>query len=360
MSGKLKFVLTAVFLLSVIAVPALAQKRDLLSPEETLWLKSRNNTIVVYPEENTPPYSYKNSAGNPQGLSIDYLELIAEKIGAKIQYLTPRPRSQILTDIQGGKGDVVATITPDPDKEKFLVFTGNYITSPAVIVVRKDYQKNSGLNLNYFNGKRVAVVNDSALESYVRTNYPRIVVDEMTDDEVSLQQVVLGETDAAVMDVASLSYFLSKQVLSSVKIAGNTGFEYKPSFGIPQNISILQSILEKGLTQISLADRDLLAEKWIAIPNQDKTDDSFVAQVTQNFNLTALYIISALGIMIIAILLLRRRRFPFRYIKKSEDINELKAEFSGLEKVNSMLARELEEVKAEEDRLQGKIESLGK
>ena len=47
---------------------------DILNQEENLWLASRNKTIVVYPIENAPPYSYKNSAGNPQGLAIDYLE----------------------------------------------------------------------------------------------------------------------------------------------------------------------------------------------------------------------------------------------------------------------------------------------
>ncbi len=357
---KLKLVAVISFFLFIVAVPLFAQQRDLLSPEESLWLKSRNNTLVVYPAENTPPYSYKNESGNPEGLSIDYLELIAEKIGAKIQYLTPRPESQIMTDIELGKGDVVAVVTPDKDEEQFLVFTENYVTSPAVIVVRKDYNSRAGLTLNDFNGKRVAVVNGSALESYIRTNYPRVVIDEMTDDEISLQQVVLGETDAATMDVASLSYFLSKQILSSVKIAGDTGFEYKPAFGVPKNIEILQSILEKGLSQITTSDRSLLADKWVAVPGQGKQSDSLWVQIGNSFNIATLYVLFGAGIIVIVILLLRRKRSPLSYFKKAEDINELKAEFSGLEKVSDMLTEEIKEVKAEEDRIQGKIESLGK
>ncbi|KKQ19349.1 MAG: hypothetical protein US45_C0024G0005 [Candidatus Nomurabacteria bacterium GW2011_GWA1_37_20] len=360
MLRKWKFILIIVSLLSITVTPLFAQTKDLLSPSENLWLKSRNNTIVVYPEENAPPYSYKNTAGNPQGLSIDYIELIAEKIGAKIQYLTPRPANQVMEDIQKDKGDVVAIITPDKDKEQFLLFTENYITSPAVIVVRKDYQKNTGLTLNYFNGKRVGVVNDSALEAYIRINYPRVVIDEMTDDEISLQQVVLGEIDAATMDVASLSYFLSKQVLSSVKIAGSTGFEYKPSFGIPKNISILQSILEKGLSQISSSDRALLTEKWIVVPEQEKKENSLFSAIQSNSGVVILYALFGLGIIIVILLRRRHRSFVASYFKKAEDINELRTEVSGLEKVNDMLAKEIKEVKAEEDRIQEKINSLGK
>jgi ABC-type amino acid transport substrate-binding protein len=357
---KFNLVLAISFLLFAIAVPLFAEQKDILSPEESLWLKSRNNTIVVYPAENTPPYSYKNSAGNPQGLSLDYLELIAEKIGVKIQYLTPRPESQIMTDIEQGKGDVVAVITPDKSLEQFLVFTENYVTSPAVIVVRKDYGGKTGLTLNDFNGKRMAVVNGSALESYIRTNYPRVVVDEMTDDEISLQQVVLGETDGAAMDVASLSYFLSKQILSSVKIAGDTGFEYKPAFGIPKNKVILQSILEKGLSQISASDRSLLADKWVIVPGEDKKHDSLLNEIENSFNAATLYVLLGLCVVIAAVLFLRRRRFGLSYFKKAEDINKLRAEVSGLEKVSDILAREINEVKAEEDKLQGKIESLTK
>src|ERR1035437_8987903 len=133
-----KFILISVFVLIFSALPALAQTKDLLSPAETLWLQERNNTIVVYPEQNDPPYSYQNPAGNIQGLSIDYIELIAQKIGVKIQYLTPRSRDQINTDIQAGKGDV-AFFSQDTTKAVYLLFTESYATVPVVIVVRKDY-----------------------------------------------------------------------------------------------------------------------------------------------------------------------------------------------------------------------------
>ena len=357
---KFKYIFITTLLLFIVALSSFAQTKDLLSPEETLWLQSRNNTIVVYPEENNPPYSYKNSAGNPQGLAIEYLDLIAEKIGAKIQYLTPRSRSQVMTDFQAGKGDVVASVTPDTNKEQFMVFTGNYLTSPAVIVVRKDYNSNAGLNLNDFNGKRVAVINSSALESYMRINYPRVVIEEVTDDEIGLQQVVLGEADAAAMDVASLSYFLSKQVLNSVKVIGNTGFEYKPSFGISKTIPILQSIIEKGLSQISTSDRSLLNDKWIVVPAQNSQQDtSLLAQIRDNVSIITLYVLFGLGVIVIVVLLIKRRN-PMAYFTKPREISELEHEVFGLEKSNTVIAEELKIIKEQEDRLEKKIDSIGK
>lgn len=357
---KLKFILkfTLIFVFCIVSVRVSAQTDNLLFPEENLYLKSRNNTIVVYPEQNRPPYSYQSASGNLQGLSIDYLELIADKIGVKIQYLTPRSRSQIANDIQSGKGDVVALSMYNEDREKYLIFTESYITVPVVIVVRKDYEKRSGLTLNDFNGKRVSMIDASAIEEYVHKNYPRVVIEKVTDDEVSLQQIVLGEVEAGVMDVASLSFYLSKQVLSSVKIVGNTGLDYKPAFALLKDKTMLQSILEKGLSQISTNDRSLLVDKWVALPGENKKDTSLLAMVQNNMSIATLYTLFGVGILTILFFLLRHKSLGGRYFRKVHKINELEAEVDQLEGESSMLASELKKVKTEEERLEEEIRAL--
>lgn len=354
---KVLSVLGFLILFVTVSNPLFAQNKDILSSEEVYWLGARNNTIVVYPEDNNPPYSYKNSAGNIQGLSIDYLELIGDKLGIKIQYLTPRSRTQILSDIKSGKGDVVASLSPDVDKEQFVLFTGNYVSSTGVIVVRKDYDKRTGLNLNDFAGKRVAVVNDSSLEGYMRKNYPRVIVEEVTDNEIGLQQVVLGEVEATAMDVASLSYFLSKQVLSSVKVVGNTGFEYKPSFGVSKGSSPLQSILEKGLSQVSQSERELISAKWISLPQEQKKDETLIAHIQNNISITSLYILFGIGIIAVLALIFKRRGYPIDYFRMPRE-NAFNTDGTSLEKSNSMITEELKAIREEEERLAKKLDSI--
>ena len=69
--------------------------------------------------------------------------------------------------------------------------------------------------------------------SVSKDNYQRIIIEPVSDDEVALQKLLLGEVDAAIMDLASLSYYTSRDVLSYVTIAGQTGFEYNLSFAVP-------------------------------------------------------------------------------------------------------------------------------
>ncbi len=355
---KLRIIIFILFVCAFVNV-AHAETKDLLTPEESLWLKSRNNTIVVYPEKNNPPYSYTSAAGNVQGLSIDYIELIAEKIGAKIEYLNPQPLNQILNDVPQGKGDIVADLMETDERGSDFIFTDSFITVPTVIVTRKDFERKNSLTLNDFNGKRISVISGTALEKYIHKNYPRVIIEEVTDDEVSLQQVVLGEVDAAALDVASLSFYLSKQVLSSVKIVGNTGFEYKPAFGLLKNKTILQSILDKGMTQISTSDRALLTDKWIVVPDQNTTPDSFFTNVKDNFAIVLLYLLAS-AVVIIIVIFLRKNSWRPRHLKKIEDIHALKAESEELAAESDTLNQELQEIKLEEEQLKEKIRSLEK
>ncbi len=318
-------------LVTISIIPSVGNTADtILSKEEILWLESRNNTIVVYPEKNFPPYSYQNSAGTPQGLSIDYIELIAEKIGANISYLPARSRSQILDDVkQVKKGDVITSLTDTKEREDILYFTDTYVSSPAVIVIRKDLDKGDTLTISDLTGKKIAIGKDYAVEEFIRTNNPRVVIESVVDDESGLQQVVLGEVDAAIMDITSLSYYLSKQVLNSVKVVGSTGFEYKLAFAVPKDKEILQSILDKGLSQISTNDRKILVDKWVIMPNEIKEENPLALYAQSNLDTIILYVL----IVIVIILLLKKksRNFLLNRKRKVDVVNELKEELQDIE-----------------------------
>lgn len=352
-----------VILLSGTEVVLASTHSDLLTPEENFYLDSRNRTIVVFLEKNNPPFSYSSPGGNIQGLSVDYLELIADKINVKLEFLLPQSRVQVVNEFLKGKGDVT-DLMENTERQSQFIFTESFLTVPAAIVARKDFNVRESLNLNDFNGKKVAVKSGSALETYIRKNYPRVVLEDMTDNEIILQQVVLGEVEAGVLDVASLFFYLSKQVLSSVKIIGNVGFDYKPAFALRPDSTILQDILEKGMTQISIADRELLNEKWIVIPGLENQDSLLSSLVEDNARFKI--VIPVLGVLLVAFMFLFFKRKEhimlneLQHARGSDSITSLKQEVLELERMNDTLSKDLRLIKEEEDKLQAKIESLNK
>lgn len=354
-----RFVITVFFGTIFLFGSAHGQRvKELLTPEESFWLKNRNSTIVVYPEKNYPPFSYQDTSGTPHGLSIDYIELAAEKIGATISYLPSRQLSQILDDVQQGKGDVITSLADTSEREGYLLFTDSYITVPAVIVVRKDLDDDSFRTPSDLIGKKIAIGDGYAVMDFIRKNYPRIVLEPVSDDEVALQKVVLGEVDAAIMDVASLSFYLSKQVLNSVSIAGNTGFDYKLAFAVPRDQPLLQSILDKGLSQISINDRQILTDKWITLPNEINTKNSSWWRYVTDQSGLQVAIAVLIGVVIVLFALVQHRHIPYRYFRRKEALATLHDEVSELEYESKQLVDELEDIKQKEELIKEKIKEM--
>jgi ABC-type amino acid transport substrate-binding protein len=349
------------FILVFILIPfsfIFAERKDFLSEEEILWLESRNNTIVVYPEKDFPPFSYYSSSNTPLGLSIDFLEIVAEKIGAKIQYLPAKSLSQVLADIKNGKGDIIPSVVENEDKQEYLYFTDNYIDVSSVIVVRKDSKLKGDITLNDLSGQRVAITNGRAVRTFVASNYPRIIIESTTDDQIALQQLVLGEVDAVVLDIASLSFYLSKQVLSSVNVVGNAGFSYKLAFGIRKENQVLQSILDKGLLQISKNEREILNDKWIVVP--EKIENSFFTILKNTLSNDVFQYTFFLLVIFGMFFFFKKNNTYKRFFTNQAKVKNIKEEMEKLEEINDMLSQELDQVREDEEELKERLKSLDK
>ncbi|MCC7436521.1 transporter substrate-binding domain-containing protein [Candidatus Nomurabacteria bacterium] len=369
MSIMVSYRLSFIFFVSLFLLHATAQA-VILAPEQQHWLDSKNNTIIVRPEKSYPPFSFVSSTPSirPKGLAVDYLDLVARKLGAQPTYLEAKSRSSILEDLKSGKEGIALAISEKGELGDILYFTEPFIKIPAVIVTRKDYKKSSiDLTLADFNAKQVAITDGYAVSDYIKNNYQRIIIEPVTDDEVGLQKLLLGEVDAAVMDLASLSYYTSRDVLSYVTIAGQTGFEYELSFAVPRTMPDLQIILNAGLKEITPSERSIIKDRWITFPEKEN-----LSALDKKFVLTGgpLWIgLSILGgiiiIILLTIMIVHSRKHHYLYADsvlkkkhKEDKINNLTKELENLENASSVLNENMEEIKTLEKTIHEKIENL--
>ena len=73
-------------LLSLLLTANLLADDDFLLPEERAFL-SQHPVIRVQNELGWAPYNF-NDNGRPRGFSIDYMNLLAEKLGIEVEYVT--------------------------------------------------------------------------------------------------------------------------------------------------------------------------------------------------------------------------------------------------------------------------------
>ncbi|MEK7227738.1 MAG: transporter substrate-binding domain-containing protein, partial [Patescibacteria group bacterium] len=223
------------------------------------------------------------------------------------------------------------------------------------------------LSLADFNAKQISITDGYLVMDYVINNYPRIIIEPVSDDEVGLQKVLLGEVDAAVMDLASLSYYTSRDMLSYVTVAGQTGFEYKLAFAVPKSMPDLQDILNSGLKEITPSERAIIKDRWVTFPF-DKEAKKGLAAVF--FIGKPLWIgVSILGSILLAalltIIIIHNRKYHRLSISslrrthdKKDKIDELTDELKDLEDASTTLSEDMQEIKSLEKAIKEKIEHI--
>jgi ABC-type amino acid transport substrate-binding protein len=360
-------VITVLFL--ILAFP-ISVRASVLAPDQQDWLEKHKNTIIVRPEKNYPPFSFISSGGStkPKGLAVDYIDLITRKIGAQNTYLEAKSRSSILSDLKAGKEGVILALSITEEKEDYLYFSEPFINISAVIVTRKDSKyKGDKVSLADFNSKEVAITDGYAVMDYVTSNYPKIIIDSVTDDEVALQKLLLGEVEAAVMDLASLSYYTSKDMLSYVSVVGQTGFDYELSFAVPKSMPDLQLIINSGLKEITPSEHSVIKDKWITFPSTNEKPKGIFASLYKG---TSFWLgISIVGAIIIVVLLVliivhTKRHHSLhlasisRAKQKERSFNELNSQLKELEEASAVLGENMQEIKSLEKTIQNKIEHI--
>lgn len=360
---KSSFKYLLLLLLIVSPVSTIFASSDLLSSEENIWLNSRNNTISVIPERNNPPFSFNDSTYISQGIFVDYIKLVGEKLNIKVDFVTARTRADIITSMSDNKADYVSMLEVDKSQSLPVLFSEPFATFPVVIAVRKDFDGRDGMTLDEFNNHSVAVIKDSPVSVYIKENYPRVITDEVVDNELALQKVALNEVDAAVINSASLSYLLSKQSMRSLKVVGSLITDSKMAFIVPKDKAILSSIIAKGLKQISAKEHQQIIDKWILLPNEKGNDNKLLGYISDNLDsITIVLLLMVIVIFMIVIIVIRRKKPVIinPYLNKNAKVEDLNQEISALESASENLLGELKEVKALEEDIKHKMQNIEK
>ena len=258
----MKFRITPLCLLLLLSCTTKAP-RSFLTSQELAWLQARDNTVIIAPEEDYPPFSFINNKSQLSGISADYIHLLEKKLPLRFKYLPFANLTQQLEAVKTGQADMLCNLKETPERLEYLRFTQPYIEVPVVIITRKASQ---GLStLASLQGHRVAVGRNYGIHEYLRTHHPGLTLSPQENDIQSLRKLSFDEVDAAVMDVASASYLIESESIVNLKITGNTPFRYILSMAIRNDLPILLDILDKGIAQISLKEREAITSKWIQL-----------------------------------------------------------------------------------------------
>jgi len=256
----------ALFLLVLLAVLvwscSLEKKvTDPLTATEKTWLKA-HPVIRLAPDPDFPPIEFFTRDGGYGGITSDYIAHIEKKLGIHIEIIHLRNWNEIVAKAKNREIDMyVAGNTPQ--RAEYMLFTKPYLEFPAVIIARERVK--GPLSLGKLSGMKVSVVSGYTAHDFIASYYPKLHLDPVPDVRTGLRKVSFGLSDAFVENLATASYYIEKEGITNLRIAGESGYFYKMGFCSRNDWPELNHILEKTLAGISAGEKEAIYKKWISL-----------------------------------------------------------------------------------------------
>ena len=238
-------------------------KRLRFTEEEKSWLQD-HPVIRVHNERNWPPFNF-NEGGNPRGFSVDYMNLLADKIGIRVEYVSGPDWGIFLDMIHNKALDVMLNIVKTPDREAYIHFTEPYVSNPPVVIARKPSDIKQ---FNDLKGREVCIPEGFFYQEVLRRKYPAIAIETAANQEDCLKVVSEGRADATLGGVAIQAHLISKLFLSNLEaVAGISDPDIVNDLriGVRSDWPIFRNILDKAIASVSSEELSRITEHWIKV-----------------------------------------------------------------------------------------------
>lgn len=291
-----------------------------LSAKEQTWVDA-HPVIRVHNEKGWAPFNFFED-GKPKGFSIEFIRLLAEKIGVRVDFITGPTWNDFLGMVRHKTLDVMLNIVRTPKREEYILFTEPYVNNPPMVVVQtgSDIQKFEDLK-----GRLVCIPEGFFYQEILEKNYPDISLVLSQDQSQCLRIVSSGRADATIGGLAIQDHLIKRLFLSNLVIKSgieDEAFSNELSIGIRNDWPILQSLLQKAMVNVSEEEIRPIRERWIS---KQATQQRQAEPETDSF--TMVFVIGGTAIGLILLLTLVREimsRLSKRDVSRAYESREVK------------------------------------
>ncbi len=234
-------------------------EQDVITKSQQNYLSQHDSlSVAIYIAY--PPYQFVNDQGNVDGILIDYLKVLEEKLNYTFKKKFYNNWKSLINDAKSGKIDVILEIQNTEDRRNYLIFTDPIFVGDHIIVSKEGNTINS---IKELIGKKVAVGDGYSIQEYLKDNHPGLKLAPYTDEAESLKALSNGDVDAFIGLRSITNYTIKKQNLTNLEI--QTPIYYKNELGIAINKQKpeLAKIIKQANADISLEEKNKILDKWL-------------------------------------------------------------------------------------------------
>ncbi len=236
-----------------------------LSADEQAWIAD-HPVLRVGIDPTWAPIEFFDEQRRPQGISVAYLRLIAERLRLRLEFVEAPSWAAAFAQFDRRQLDLLPAVAATPSRRQRFDLTEPYVSFPAAIFAAADVAYLGGIEA--LQGKVVAVIESEAAHDWLREQEPDIPLLPVADTTAALRAVARGEAFAFVGNLAATSYYIGASGLTEIKVLGETPFVYRLGMAVHRDEPLLAAILQKGLDAIPRHERDAIYHDWISIRYQ--------------------------------------------------------------------------------------------
>ena len=221
---------------------------------------AEKGTLQVGAFVDYPPFGFVDGSGKAIGMSIDYWNLVAERLGVKVEY-TPELFADQLDGLKQDRFDSLAGIFPLEERRQWFDFSNPYTTVDTRIYVTSDLAADH-TTLDSLKGLTVAVVkDDSSQEIADKAGLTTAVFDSY---EQAVTALDTGDAQALILDELVAEYYIKQHKLQSkVTAVGEPVDEGQMTMPVLKGDTVLLGILNKGIGMVGDSEWEAIQEKWL-------------------------------------------------------------------------------------------------
>ncbi len=224
---------------------------------------ANHGAITMCVDPDWEPFEIINQKGKHEGIAADLIQLVAAKIGVKIELIKTKDWEETLEFSKSKKCDILSFLNDTPKRREWLTFTNPIFKDPNVLVGRSDEQYIEDISQKNLS---IALPRGTAIAERFAQDFPNLTIIPTKSEAEAFSLVENRQADITLRSLIVTAYTIKKEGIFNLKIIGEPkGYENNLCIGVVKDKPILRDILNKGIVQLTKEDVDKIVNNHVKI-----------------------------------------------------------------------------------------------
>ncbi|GEM_PF-1748834 len=242
-----------------------AGRPALLLTEQEQAVLEKYPVIRLAVEADWAPIDFIDSTGNYRGLTSDYVDIIADRLGIEFEPVWKPSWAEKESMLRNNQLDAAGSIVKNELRSQYLVFSAPYFHSHKSIFAKKTHPISRLKNQSRIS---VAVEQGYSVEQELREFYPKIKLIVVEDTRAALEAVSFSKADAYIGNRAVTQLQIEKYQFTDITAKGLSGLpDLDFRIALRKELAPLIPAINKVLASISPNEKQRIQRRWIGQTN---------------------------------------------------------------------------------------------